>query len=132
MRAHPVRSLPLNNCCRSAATSTMLARSKNRRLRFMNNNLPLSDGPVLMEHSCHRLGPAERILRECLLVHLEAETGFVRKREAAIDHAHGREAEPLLPHLLLHLGLYSAADLLHEEVRCRSIDVHGREAADRA
>ena len=78
---------------------------------------------VLQRQGDERLRPAEWEFRQVRLFQLEAEPGLVAKRVIAVDHAHGREAQPLFPHLLFLARLDTAADFLHQEVRHRGVDV---------
>src|SRR5579885_97922 len=73
--------------------------------------LPLGHGTVRVEDPGHGPGTPEGVLLQGFFAELESQTRFLRERKAPVHHAHGREAKPLLPDLLLPSGLHLAADL---------------------
>src|SRR3954463_1251858 len=67
--------------------------------------LPFRDGTIFVENSGHGAGTAERVLSKRRLIQLKSQTRFLGQWEPSIHHPHGREAQPLLPDLIVGAGL---------------------------
>ena len=91
--------------------------------------LPGRHGTVRVEDAGHGTGACEPVPGHLLFVQIEAEAWLGGQGILAVDQAHGGEAEPLLPDLLLDAGFDAGADLLHEEVRHGGVDMDAGNAA---
>ena len=69
-----------------------------------------------MEDPSHGARAAEGVFFQGFFLQIEPEAGLFGERESAVDHAHGREAEPLMPHLFIGADLDAATDFLDQEV----------------